>query len=61
MLVDDPSDQEEQASHYERNLHTLLEELNMAVCSLVDLTHVVDGANDPKDWPSDECVKSMLF
>lgn len=54
-------DQEKQASHEQRKLDTLLQDLNMPICSLVGLAYVEDGADEPKEWAGDQSVQSMFL
>ena len=57
--VDDAADEEEGAAEQKRDLHALLEDLDVPVGSLVDLAHVVYGPEAPQRRPGDEQVQAV--
>lgn len=59
--VHDGTDDEQQASHQERDVDALLQHLDVAISPLVDLARVEDRAEEPQDGACDKRVQRMLL
>jgi len=57
--VDDAGDEEEGAPQKQRDLHALLQELDVPAGTLVDLADVVHGSQAPQRWPGYEQVQTV--
>ena len=57
--VDDAGDEEEGAPQQQRDLHALLQELDVPAGSLVDLADVVHGPQAPQRRPGYEQVQAV--
>lgn len=61
MSIEKPSHEEQQAPHQEWNLDALLQNLDMAIRSLVDLAEVVDRAYNPEYRPRNQQIHRVFL
>lgn len=61
VTVENGTYKEQTAPHQEGDVDALLQYLDVAICSLIDLARVINSPKQPENRPSNQQVQSMLF
>lgn len=61
MMIENCTNQEWETPHQKRNIHTLLQDLNVTISSLINLARIMNRSYHPQHRTSNQHIQSMLF